>query len=297
MERIIPWWPQDITRSTLRRAGYPEATSQDPGLAADPSVVTPTSARCASDGTSNTEEVLNGSGDDVSDTDSDSCDLRPEKNESDNETSESETGNNEGETSDNDDDGDSGGNCDSDSESHSPVQNHGISFGGEIPPSPPLTSESSRHRLRSNSITGKFVLDDNDPSVLAKLPVVEVDMGGAIVPIEDDDNARVLSTSRKRLAIEPTPGDSGPSSESTRPAAPIATSHAPPAGAFDSNRATSDRLTLSRPLLPLETSLPVSVTYDGQDCLEIDLIPAGGGILEEFENGIADTSVKKHMHV
>ena len=32
----------------------------------------------------------------------------------------------------------------------------------------------------------------------------------------------------------------------------------------------------------------MGVTYDGLERLEVDHIPAGGSILEEFENGIAD---------
>ena len=48
----------------------------------------------------------------------------------------------------------------------------------------------------------------NDPRVLAELPEVVVNLGGSIRPIDGDDKNTVPTAQRKRLALEPAPGDS-----------------------------------------------------------------------------------------
>ena len=253
-----------VASSPLSVASSPLSVASSP-----PSVApTPTSVRRASNGSKSTEEALD---DSDSDSENDASNRDPDSDTND-ETGDPGAGHNDSGNDSSDDSGDDGADDDRDSNNSTRVVSHRLALGEEITPSPP--HNLSRHRsTRANSIDGVFVLADNDPRVLAELPEVVVNLGGSIRPIDGDDENTVPTAQRKRLALEPAPGDSDSSRKRTPlPLASLSrpTSHDPPP--------------LSVPSSSREASLPAGVSYDGLDGLELDLIPAGGGFPESIEN-------------
>ena len=178
MERIVRWWPEEVTKTILGRAGDPDPIRQGPASSAS-AVAHIQQARCEGNravGVVQTsvgvQDNAGGAPENPGDDSGDNTSGTESESESEPESESAANNNHDSDLDDNNDrSGSEGSDRDSDDGSNddeeplaaeSPIVSNRLALGDPYTPSPPRREVGRR---RANSIDGIFVLADDDPRI------------------------------------------------------------------------------------------------------------------------------------